>query len=141
LGGPLSKLCVTPPFSINFQCQIENQVSDYRLLGASSSNSQIGVQFSNLCPFSNSQIGVQFSILSFFKFSNRHPILKSMSFFKFSNWRPILKSMAVSHFLKFTSRMYALTLSLTLINKSAIDLNIWKGHRFENTIELNRDLR
>jgi hypothetical protein len=23
---------VTPPFSINFRCQIENQVSDYRLL-------------------------------------------------------------------------------------------------------------
>ena len=36
MGGPLSKLCVTPPFSINFRCQIENQVSDYRLLGASS---------------------------------------------------------------------------------------------------------
>jgi hypothetical protein len=36
LGGPLSKLCVTPPFSINVRCQIENQVSDYRLLGASS---------------------------------------------------------------------------------------------------------
>ena len=36
LGGPLSKLCVTLPFSINFRCQIENQVSDYRLLGASS---------------------------------------------------------------------------------------------------------
>jgi hypothetical protein len=36
LGGPLSKLCVTPPFSINFRCQIENQESDYRLLGASS---------------------------------------------------------------------------------------------------------
>jgi hypothetical protein len=36
LGGPLSKLRVTPPFSINFRCQIENQVSDYRLLGASS---------------------------------------------------------------------------------------------------------
>jgi hypothetical protein len=36
LGGPLSKLCVTPPFSINFRCQIENQASDYRLLGASS---------------------------------------------------------------------------------------------------------
>jgi hypothetical protein len=35
LDGPLSKLCVTPPFSINFRCQIENQVSDYRLLGAS----------------------------------------------------------------------------------------------------------
>jgi hypothetical protein len=28
--------CATPPFSINFRCQIKNQVSDYRLLGASS---------------------------------------------------------------------------------------------------------
>ena len=36
LGGPLSKLCVTPPFPINFRCQIENQASDYRLMGASS---------------------------------------------------------------------------------------------------------
>jgi hypothetical protein len=35
-NGPLSKLCVTPPFCINFRCQIKNQVSDYRLLGASS---------------------------------------------------------------------------------------------------------
>ena len=34
-GWSLSKLCVTPPFSINFRCQIENQVSDYTLLGAS----------------------------------------------------------------------------------------------------------
>jgi hypothetical protein len=34
-GGPLSKLCVTSPFSINFRCQIKNQVSDYRILGAS----------------------------------------------------------------------------------------------------------
>jgi hypothetical protein len=39
-GGPLSKLCVTPPFSINFRCQIKNQVSDYRLLGASSLNAR-----------------------------------------------------------------------------------------------------
>ena len=45
LGGPLSKLCVTPPFSINFKCHIENQVSDYRLLGASSSFS--GLVFSD----------------------------------------------------------------------------------------------
>ena len=36
LGDPLSKLCVTSPFSINFRCKIENQVSHYRLLGASS---------------------------------------------------------------------------------------------------------
>ena len=32
MGGPLSKLCLTPPFSINFRCQIENQLSNYRLL-------------------------------------------------------------------------------------------------------------
>jgi hypothetical protein len=36
LGGPLSKLFVTPPFSINFRCQIENQLNNCRLLGASS---------------------------------------------------------------------------------------------------------
>jgi len=41
LGGPLSKLCVTPPFSINFRCQIKHQVSDYRLLGASSLKGKI----------------------------------------------------------------------------------------------------
>jgi hypothetical protein len=29
LGGPLSKLRATPPFSINLRCQIENQVSDF----------------------------------------------------------------------------------------------------------------
>jgi hypothetical protein len=27
LGVPLSKVCVSPPFSINFRCQIENQWS------------------------------------------------------------------------------------------------------------------
>jgi hypothetical protein len=43
LGGPLSKLCVTPPFSINVRCQIENQVSDYRLLGASSYNEKVAL--------------------------------------------------------------------------------------------------
>jgi hypothetical protein len=36
LGGPLSKLCVTPPFSINFRFQIKSQVSDFRPLWASS---------------------------------------------------------------------------------------------------------
>jgi signal transduction histidine kinase len=33
--GPLSKLCATPPFSLNFRSQIGNQVSDYRLPVAS----------------------------------------------------------------------------------------------------------
>jgi hypothetical protein len=36
ISGKDTKLCVTLPFFINFRCQIENQVSDYRLLGASS---------------------------------------------------------------------------------------------------------
>ena len=58
--------------------------------------------------FSNFQIGVQFSNLClFFKFSN------IWSFLTFSNRRPM---------------MYA----LTIINKSAIDLSIWKGRRFES---------
>jgi hypothetical protein len=35
-NSSLEQLCATPPFSINFRCQIENQVSDYRLLRASS---------------------------------------------------------------------------------------------------------
>jgi hypothetical protein len=33
-GWPTS----TPPFPINFKCQVESQVSDYRLIGASSFN-------------------------------------------------------------------------------------------------------
>ena len=39
---------VTPPFSINFRCQIENQVSDYRLLGASNSVLEL---CQLICPF------------------------------------------------------------------------------------------
>jgi len=34
---------------------------------------------------------------------------------------------------------YALTLTLT--NKSAIDLRIWKGRRFENILKSDSDLR
>ena len=78
-------------------------------------------------------------------------ILKSMSnfylteiftldlcpFFKFSNRHPILKSMTISHFLKLTLFTYALTIT----NKTAIDLIIWKGWRFENTLKLEHDLR
>jgi hypothetical protein len=52
----------------------------------------------------------------------RHLYLRSMSFFKFSNRRSILKSMAVSHFLKSTC-----VITVTLTNKSDIDLRIWKG--------------
>jgi len=36
-GWPTFKImCNTPIFYFNFRCQVENQVSDYRLLGASS---------------------------------------------------------------------------------------------------------
>ena len=86
-----------------------------------------------------SQTSVPQIYVLFFKFSNRRPNLKSMSFFNFSNRRPILKSMAISHFSNrrpMTSLMYALTLT----NKSTIDLRIWKGHRFENTLKSDRYL-
>ena len=83
----------------------------------------IDVQSSNSSPISTSQTSVpQIYVL----FSNSQigvPILKSTSFFKFSNRHSILKS---------TSLTYALTLILT--NKSAIDLKIWKGRQFENTL-------
>ena len=73
----------------------------------------------------NPQIHVRFP-------RHRHLYLRSMSFFQ------ILKSMADSQFFKSTSTMsliYPLTL-VTLTNKSAIDLRILKGCRFEN-IPLN----
>ena len=73
---------------------------------------------SDLCPFSNSQIGVQF--------------LNLWPFLTFSNRRPIFKSMTVSHFLKSTFNAS----TLTLINKSAIDLRIWKNADLR--IPLNR---
>jgi hypothetical protein len=77
------------------------------------SNSYFGVQFSNLCHLSNSQIDVQFSNL--------------LSFLPFSNWRQM------------PSLTYAITLTLT--NKSHIDLRNWKGRRFENALKSYRDLR
>ena len=44
------------------------------------------------------------------------------------------------HILKLAnSQIYVLTLTLT--NKSAIDLKIWRGCRFENTLKSDRDLR
>jgi len=69
-------------------------------------------------------------------------ILKSISFFKFSNRHFNFQFMAVSHFSNWspmTSLTYALTQTLT--NKSAIYLRIWKGHRFDNTLKSDRDLR
>ena len=76
-------------------------------------------------------------IYPFFKFVYWRSILKFMSFFKFSNRCQILKCMAVSHFFKLMSLMYA----LTLVNKSAIDLRIWKGHRFENTVSKHSSIK
>ena len=66
---------------------------------------------SDLCPFSNFLIGVQFSNL--------------WLFLTVSNRYPI------------TSLRYALTLT----SKSAIDLRIWKGRIFQNTLKSGRDLR
>ena len=37
--------------------------------------------------------------------------------------------------------MTSLTYALTLTNKSAIDLRIWKGHQFENTLKSDHDLK
>jgi hypothetical protein len=71
---------------------------------------------------SNPQIHVRFlrlRHLSFLKSSN------SKIYSRFSGRCPI------------TSLMYALILT----NNSTIDLRIWKGHRFENNLKLNRDLR
>ena len=107
--------------------------------------SLIDAQSLNLCQISTSQTSAPQIYALFFKFSNWPPIFKSMFFFKFSNRRPILKSLVVFHFLKSTSNDVIMsldyTLILTLANTSAIDLIIWKGCRFENTLKSNRDLR
>jgi hypothetical protein len=66
------------------------------------SNSQIGFQFSNLCPISNSQISVQFSNLwSFLTFSNRCPVtsLTQMDV-RSSNRHPLIR-----HYLKSRSNL------------------------------------
>jgi hypothetical protein len=84
--------------------------------------------------------------------SNRCPILKSMAdfyvtdictsnlclFLKFSNRRPILKSMTISHFLNYKPTSND---AINLTNKSTIDLRIWEGRRFENTLKSDLDLR
>jgi hypothetical protein len=96
-------------------CPISTSQTYEPQIYVSFSNSQIGVQFSNLCPFSNSQIGVQFSNLwSFLTFSNRR-LMASLT--------------------------YAITITLTLTNKSAINLRIWNVRRFENALKSDRDLR
>ena len=65
---------------------------------------------------------------------HRHLYIRSMSFLKFSNLWP---------FFTFSNQlpMMSLRYTLTLANTSAIDLRIWKGRWFENTLKLNRDLR
>jgi hypothetical protein len=70
-------------------------------------------EFSNICPFSYSQIGVQFS--------NLWPFL---TFFK-----PTSNGVTDVH-------MYAIILTLT--NKSAIDLKIWKGRWYENILKFGQ---
>ena len=95
------------------------------------------IQTSNLCRFLRQTSVPQIYVL----FSNSQiyvlfQILKSMSFFKFSNLLPFL---TFSNRCLMTSLMYALTLILT--NKLAIDLRIWKGCQFENTLKSDRDLR
>ena len=39
------------------------------------------------------------------------------------------------------SLTYSLSRTITLTNKSAIDLRIWKGRRNESTLKSNRDLK
>jgi hypothetical protein len=64
----------------------------------------------------------------FLRFSNRSPMFSNLwPFLTFSNRCPM------------TSLKYALTLNIT--NKSAIDLRIRKGCRFENTFKSDRDSR
>ena len=71
--------------------------------------------------------------------SNRHPILKSMSDFYVTD----ICTSDLCPFLKFSNQcpMTSLTYALTLTNKSAIDLRIWKGHQFENTLKSDHDLK
>ena len=73
----------------------------------------IDVQSSNPCPIFTSET----SVLS--------QIVKSKIYSRFSGRCPIT----------------SLTYALILTNNSTIDLRIWKGHRFENNLKLNRDLR
>ena len=82
--------------------------------------------FAILRSTSNPQIHVRF-------LRHKHLYHRSMSFFKFSNLWP---------FLTFSNRcpMMSLTYSLTLTNKSALDLRIWKWRRFEITTLVDTDL-
>ena len=67
---------------------------------------------------SNHQIQVRF-------LHHRHLYLRSMYFFKFSNLWP---------FLTFWNQRPMTSLMFALSNKLAIDLRIWKGRWFENTL-------
>ena len=55
-----------PPFSINFRCQIENQVSDYRLLGASSFNSKLTTHCMLLINMNVIRYGVELYLYSLY---------------------------------------------------------------------------
>jgi hypothetical protein len=69
LVGQLSKIFVTLPITINFRSQIENQVSDYRLMGASS---VLNLQF--YLPHLLPESILQYSLLHFY-FALGHIIL------------------------------------------------------------------
>ena len=83
---------------------------------------------------------------------NRCIILKAMSdfyvtdlpqicpFFKFQ-FSNLWWFLTFSNQRQMTSLTYAPTLILNVTNKAAIDLEIWKGCRFENTLKLDCDLR
>jgi len=74
----------------------------------------IDLQSLNPCPISTSRTSVYLRSMSFFKFSNL------WLFLTFSNRHP----------------MTSLAYTLTLANKSTIDLKIWKGCWFENALQI-----
>ena len=98
--------------------------------------SLIDVQSSNPCPISTSETSLpQIYVLFFFFFFFLIQILQSASnsqiFALFTNAQ-IGVHFSKCPFLTFSNRcpMTSLTYALTLTNKSAIDLWIWKGCRF-----------
>jgi hypothetical protein len=66
-------------------------------------------------------------------------ISQHLSFFKFLNRRLFMAVSHLSNRRPMMSLTYALTIALT--NKSVIDLRIWKGRLFENTLKSAPDLR
>ena len=88
---------------------------------------------------SNPQIHVRFLHVS-----PRHLYFRSMSFFQLlksvSNSQIGVKFSNLWPFLTFSNR-HPMMYGLTLTKISAIDLRIWKGPGFEDTLKPDRDLR